>query len=94
MPRPKKTVKNGAAKGTVELKKVGEKPEIVETGESMTKEEFDKKVSKTSTPKKRRRLVLDRTKMEEVEKYVKEGKKVQVMGIGTGRKYIVFLEGD
>lgn len=94
MPRPKKTVKNGAAKETVELKKIGEKPEIVEAGESMTKEEFDKKVSKTSTPKKRRRLVLDRTKMEEVEKYVKEGKKVQVMGIGTGRKYIVFLEGD
>jgi len=94
MPRPKKTVKSGDAKETVELKKVGEKPEIVETGESMTKEEFDKKVSKTSTPKKRRRLVLDRTKMEEVEKYVKEGKKVQVMGIGTERKYIVFLEGD
>jgi len=92
MARPKKSVKK-TVKKTTEMKKVGEEPKAVEAGEPMTKEEFDEKAAPKKVMK-RKKLILDRTKMEEVEKYVKEGKKVHVMGVGAERKYIIFLEGD
>jgi len=59
--------------------------------------ELDKeapKVAVSKKPAKRTKLILDRTKIEEVEKYVREGKKVHVKGRGAEKKYIVFLEGD
>ena len=43
---------------------------------------------------KRNTLILNRDDIDKVEKYVKEGKKVHVKGVGAKRKYIVYLRGD